>query len=96
MDNLINIKDEFDIKCGDCGALLANCVSTQSDEFSNKENQLKCQFIIKCYKCEGKSYPSKVVTGRSHLNPPNDALHFRSTDTYIMDDIVINQLEVRK
>lgn len=92
-------KESVDIKCGDCGTPLVNVVLTEHDSDRQKRNlkPQRSQYRVKCYKCGGYSFHSKVFCGSTVVGALKEGVRVDELDTeMIKEGIVFVTLSTEK
>jgi len=90
MDDLIELKDQYEMQCPHCRKILARiiCTSTKDDEKIYK-TRYQC---TKCYNCGLKSLNTKVFYGRCHVSSPNNNIQIDYEDYEEESDGTIKSL----
>ena len=80
--------EEVDVKCADCGKLLANVmqVETNEDRKERGEKTIKTQYKILCDKCGGSSFKTKVFDGPTVAGSVDDQTRLEEDNTQIEED----------
>lgn len=95
----LSVIEEFVIKCGDCGAELANLVISETNN-QREARGLKPIFsiykITNCYKCSGNSFTTKTFEGSSSISPAKDFFDLDEIDTEKNGNVISSILKVIK
>lgn len=83
--------ESVDVKCGDCGTPLVNVVLTEPNHKRQERylTPLLTQYKVKCYKCGGDSFRTKVFHGSTVVGAIKDGIRIDEIDTEKVNEGVV-------